>query len=184
MGDELDKHSYNFHLIDPDLPSAHDEEKLAMEVLRPLYLTFPEMDILDSNHSSLAHRRAKKAGISSNCLKSINEMIHAPKGWKRHDHLIVKCSNGKDVYFAHSIEKNTLLAATRLGMNLAQGHWHTLFNIQYTESATQTIWGAQVGCLIDDNSLASAYNEVFAKRPILGALVIVDGEPILEKLNV
>ena len=50
IGDELDKHAMSFHDSDPDLPSAGDELKLSIPVIKQLEKMYPKMDLLDSNH--------------------------------------------------------------------------------------------------------------------------------------
>ena len=63
VGDELDKHAMSFHDSDPDLPSAGDELKLSLPIIKQMETLFPKMDLLDSNHGSLVYRRALKHGI-------------------------------------------------------------------------------------------------------------------------
>ena len=63
IGDEVDKHAMSFHDSDPDLPSAGDELKLSLPVIKQLEKLFPKMDLMDSNHGSLVYRRALKHGI-------------------------------------------------------------------------------------------------------------------------
>ena len=61
IGDEVDKHAMSFHDSDPDLPSAGDELKQSLPIIKELEALFPKMDLLDSNHGSLVYRRALKA---------------------------------------------------------------------------------------------------------------------------
>ena len=58
IGDELDQHAISMHDSDPDLPSAGDELKLAKTHVKELEKIFPDMTLVDSNHSSLVYRRA------------------------------------------------------------------------------------------------------------------------------
>lgn len=67
-------------------------------------------------------------------------------------------------------------------MSCVQGHFHEKFKIYYWANPLGLYWAMQVGCLIDDDSLAFAYNNVNLKRPIIGCGVIVDGVPILEAM--
>ena len=66
-----------------------------------------------------------------------------------------------------------------MGMNVVQGHYHTEFSIHYSSSPAQLIWSMQVGCLINDRSLAFAYNKTTLKRPILGVGMVIDSQPKL-----
>jgi hypothetical protein len=40
-------------------------------------------------------------------------------------------------------------------------------------------WSMMVGCLIDDKSMAFAYNKVNSQRVILGCGIIINGQPKL-----
>ena len=73
-----------------------------------------------------------------------------------------------------------------IGCNFVQGHHHGVFDIAYLGTPYSLNWGMTVGCLIDDASLAFAYNKNTLKRPIIGCGAILDGQPkllpmILEK---
>ena len=69
--------------------------------------------------------------------------------------------------------------AQQMGCNVVQGHYHTEFNIAYASSPNQLYWSMQVGCSIDDKSLAFHYNKTTAIRPIIGHGMIIDGIPRL-----
>lgn len=179
LGDEVDAHNMSFHDSDPDLLSAGDELQAAIEHLRPYYKLFPEMDILDSNHGSMVFRKAKHHGIPVKYIKSYNEVLDAPAGWKWHNKLIVRASNGQQIFFAHGLKSNGLALAQMTGMPCVQGHYHTEFNIKYYSSPLLLNWSMQVGCSIDDKSRAFDYNKVTGQRPIIGHGIIIDGLPKL-----
>ena len=69
--------------------------------------------------------------------------------------------------------------AQQMGMCCVQGHYHTEFNIKYASSPSQLYWSMQVGCSIDDDSLAFAYNKTTLGRPIIGHGIVIDGQPKL-----
>ena len=73
IGDEVDKHAMSFHDSDPDLPSAGDELKESLPIIKQIETLFPKMDLLDSNHGSLVYRRALKHGIPKAYLRDYNE---------------------------------------------------------------------------------------------------------------
>jgi hypothetical protein len=179
IGDEVDHHALSFHDSDSDLPSAGDELEMAIERLSELYDMFPKVDVIDSNHGSMSLRKAKHHGIPIKYLKSIEEVLEAPDGWKWHRDLKIKLPNGQVVYFHHGLKKNCLAVAQQMGMNVVQGHYHTEFNIQYSSSPSQLIWSMQVGCLVDDDSLAFAYNRTNLGRPIIGIGMIINSIPVL-----
>jgi hypothetical protein len=178
LGDEVDKHGLSFHDSDPDLPSAGDELKLAKKYLKKLYKLFPEMDLVDSNHGSLAYRKAKAMGMPQAYIRDYNDVLDAPPGWVWHDELIL--SDGRtEIMIRHQFKKNPLICAQQMGMCVIQGHFHENFDLQYVSSPNKLIWAMTVGCLIDKKSLAFTYNKTNYKRPILGCSIIVDGQPQL-----
>lgn len=179
VGDELDKHAMSFHDSDPDLPSAGDELQVAMKSLIPLYKLFPEVDLIDSNHGSMHYRKGKHHGIPRKYLKSYNEILEAPVGWVWSNDLKLTCSDGNTVYFHHGLKKNGLQVAQQMGMNFVQGHFHTEYCIGYSSTPDKLLWNMSVGCLIDDGSLAFAYNKTTLGRPIIGLGVIIEGQPEL-----
>ena len=82
IGDELDKHAMSFHDSDPDLPSAGDELRMSLPIIKELEKLFPQMDLMDSNHGSLVYRRALKHGIPKAYLRNYNDFLEVGKGWK------------------------------------------------------------------------------------------------------
>jgi metallophosphoesterase superfamily enzyme len=182
VGDEQDLHAASFHDSDPDLMSAGDELKAAREFLGEVESLFPEMDILSSNHGDLYYRKAKHHGIPMHVIKSYNDVLGVGKGWKWHSELVVELPDGKKVYFCHGKSQNGLKLSQNMGMSCVQGHYHNSFNIQYWSSPLELHFSMQVGCLVDDKSLAMAYNKLTVNRPIIGCGLIIDGVPILEAM--
>jgi len=179
VGDEADKHAMSFHDSDPDLPSAGDELKKTIKLLKPLYKLFPKMDLVDSNHGSMAFRKAKHHGIPTKYLRDYGEILEAPKGWVWHSTLTIDLPTGQKLFICHGMQKCGLKLASSMGMCTLQGHYHTEFNIKYGSSPSQLYWSMQIGCLINDKALAFAYNKITPSRPIIGTGVIIDGYPYL-----
>jgi hypothetical protein len=181
IGDEIDYHAISFHQHDPDLLSPSDELKSAIDKISPLFKIFPKMVLLESNHGSLVYRKGKHAGLPRHVFKSYREIIGAPKGWEWMPEFTLFEQN---VYFHHGKSANGLKLSQSLGMNCVQGHYHSQFNIQYWSSPTGRRWSMHVGCLIDNSSLAFAYNKNTLPTPILGCGVIIDSQPILIPMTV
>lgn len=182
VGDEQDIHANSFHVPDPDLMSAGDELKAARKFLGELYEIMPDMDILSSNHGDLFYRKAKHHGIPLHVMKSYNDVLGVGDGWRWHSDLVVDLPNGKNVYFCHGKSQNGLKLSQNMGMSCVQGHYHNSFNIQYWSSPLELHFSMQVGCLVDDKSLAMAYNKLTVNRPIIGCGLIIDGVPVLEAM--
>jgi hypothetical protein len=182
LGDELDYHAISYHEADPNLPGVSDELKSAIGRIKPLFDLFPEMDILESNHGSLVYRKAKTAGLPAHVFKTYNEILGAPKGWKWHFDLTLKLSNGSLLYCHHGKTADGLKLSQSMGMCTVQGHFHEKFGIQYWGNPIGLFWHMQLGCLVDNHSLAFAYNKNNLKRPIIGTGVAINGLPILEPM--
>ena len=178
IGDEVDLHSLSFHDHDPNLLSPSDELETSIKMLKHIYKTFPEVDLLESNHGSLVYRKGKALGLPRDVFKSYREILCAPKGWKWHFDLTIKTPSG-DVYFTHGKTAGTGKLSQSMGMNAVQGHYHEKFEIFYWSSPQGLFWDMRVGCLVDDKSLAMAYNNTNIKRPIIGCGIIIDGHPKL-----
>jgi hypothetical protein len=183
LGDEVDKHAMSFHDHDPDGYSAGHELDAAIYRLRPIYALFPRVDLLTSNHGSLAYRKALHHGIPKKYMRPYREVLGAPEGWVWHRHLIVR-SGKTDVFFCHGLSSDVMKVVHRVGMSAVQGHFHTKFEITYTSGFVgEDRYGATAGCLVDDAAYALAYNKMHLDRPILGCMTITKGSPQLWKMH-
>ncbi len=181
-GDELDKCALSYHENDADLPSAGDELKNSIPIIQKLFKMFPKMDILESNHGSLIWRKAKTHGIPRHYIKSYNDVLGVDDGWKWSFDLTIDLPNGQKCYFHHGKTSDVVKLSQQMGMNAIQGHYHESFSCNYWGNSTGLYWAVQSACLIDDESLAFSYNNVNIKRPVIGTVVIIDSQPILEPL--
>jgi hypothetical protein len=179
MGDEQDAHALNYHEHDPDCPGAGDELKETIKALQPLYKLFTSVEVCESNHGSMVWRRALTHGIPRAVFKSSREQIEAPQGWRWHEHIILKASSGEDIYFHHGKSATPGKLARNMGMCAVEAHFHSKFEIHYCATPNKLYWGAHVGSLCDDDSLAMAYGKRSMEKPIKGCLMIVGGYPIL-----
>jgi len=178
-GDEIDSHAMSFHDHDPDLPSPGHELEQAIESLKPIYKLFPEADVLESNHGSLFYRKGKHHGFPRHVLKSYRDIIKAPQGWNWHEEIIIQFSNGKKAVAHHGYSQNILMASKRRAMSIIQFHFHSSFSIQYWHNRDDQFFAMQCASLVDDTSLAMAYNKLTIERPINGCGGVIDGLPRL-----
>ena len=177
MGDELDQHAISMHDSNPDLHSAGDELRLAKTYVKELEGIFPDMTLLDSNHSSLVYRRALKYGLPKAYLKHYNEFLDVGKGWKWVDDLTISLNDGSRCFFTHGMSANVLQIAQKMGMHAVQGHYHSKASIQYYSNPDNLNWAMQTGCLTNQQSLAFGYSKNFKDRFICSSAVIIDGQP-------
>ena len=182
LGDEVDCHALSFHDSDPDLPSAGDEIRRALPVIKELHDLFPVMDIIESNHGSLIWRKAKTNGIPKHYIKTYNNMLEVGDGWRWSYDLTIKLPNGTHCYIHHGKSNEVIKSSQLSGMSAVQGHYHEKFKIDYWGNANGLYFGLQCGCLIDDDAYAFSYNNCNLKRPIIGTGLIIDSQPILEPM--
>jgi hypothetical protein len=180
LGDELDYHAMSFHDSDPDLDSAGRELVLGLGYIDTLHEIFPKMDLLHSNHGSMAYRKAKHHGMPRHLLKSYNDVLGvSTDDWRWHESLVLRLPNGQLCKFVHGASGNVLAASQAIGMSLIQGHHHSLFELRYWSAGHGLHFAITSGCLIDDSSYAYAYNKVQIKRPLIGVTFIENSLPYL-----
>lgn len=177
LGDEVDYHALSFHDSDPDLDSAGPELEKAIKFLKPIYKLFPKVDVIESNHGSLVYRKAMSAGIPRRALKSYNDTLEAPRGWKWHFELKIKLSDGHWCYFHHGKSSKPEELSKEEGTNAIQGHYHSKFHATYWRNSSGLYWNAHCGYLAHHDSLAQAYAKNNLKRGIVGAMIILNGHP-------
>jgi len=178
IGDEVDFHALSYHESNPDLPSAGDELEDAIKALQPIYKLFPEVTVIESNHGSMVLRKALTGGIPTKAIRSYNEVLDAPKGWKWVFDTTVNTNMGP-VYFCHGKTGTPGALAKLYGQSCCQGHFHERAQITYISTPDKLMFDAHTGCLADDKSLALGYNKINPKRPIVSILIIINGIPSL-----
>ena len=176
IGDEADFHDSSFHDSDPDLDSSGIELEKAIKSLKPIYKLFPKVIVVESNHGSMVMRKALVGKIPRKAIKSYNDILDAPKGWKWVFDVILKTPLGP-VYFCHGKSGSPGRLASQYGMSCVQGHFHEKAQIQYISTPEKLMFDAHTGCLANDKSLALGYNKINPKRPIVSLLVIENGIP-------
>lgn len=151
-------------------------------MIKQLKKMFTKMDILESNHGSLAYRRAKANGIPRGYLKSYNDVLGVDSDWVWHYDMTITLPNKDKVYLHHGKTADIKKLSMSLGMCAVSGHYHETFKVDYWANSLGLYWGMNVGCLINDKSLAFAYNNCNLKRPIVGTGLIIDSQPVLVPL--
>ena len=178
IGDLLDQHALSFHDSSPELYSAGMELDKAKEYVKELESIFPKLIEVDSNHSSMIYRRALKHGLPRAYLKEYGDFLETKK-WKWVDDLTLTMSNGQRCFFTHGRSADVLKVSQTMGMSAVQGHYHTKFVISWWANPDNLFFGMNVGCLIDQKSMAFNYAKNFRTRFIIGCGIIIDGIPRL-----
>ena len=176
MGDELDFSASSYHESSTELYNPSRELEEGKKVIRELEKMFPSMRLLDSNHGSMAFRKANTAGLAQSLLKPYNEMLGVSKKWTWHNTLTLQTPMGS-VYFVHQQSSNVLQVCSAVSMNVVQAHYHTKACIHYTSSPERLMWAMNTGCLINKNHLAFKYSRIIVKRPVLSLSVVDNGIP-------
>lgn len=183
LGDELDNHRLGFWPSDLTLYDASTELIKGRKVIREVAKMFPEVQCVESNHTSRVYRAGNKANIVDELLPSYLKLLDIEDcnwTWENEIHIKVK---GKSTVLIHNAGTNVFLTSQRYGCSLVAGHIHTKQKIEYWQSPTGRSFGMQVGCLCDDSSPAYKYNIGQVMRPILGCAVIINGKPRLIEMN-
>lgn len=179
LGDEVDFHALSYHESDPDLDSAGPELEKAISLLKKLYKLFPRTEVLESNHGSLVYRKAKTAGIPKRALREYRELLEAPKTWSWHYELRVRLPTNQSLYLHHGKTQKQGSLSLQESSCSAQGHFHTKFHITYWRNSQGLYWDMHCGYLGDHDSMAFAYDKSNLPKGIVGAAIILDGQPKL-----
>ena len=176
IGDEVDQHALSRFPHDPDGHSAGQEYKLAAKFMQRLYNRFPEVNACYSNHTDRIFRKAFEAGIPRAYLKSIKEFMGAPVGWDWKSEWRIH-----DIIFTHGdsakgTQPHKLLVQSNLCSTVI-GHHHSCPGVAYVANDRETLFGMNVGCLVDKDAYAFHYTKYNRNKPVLGCGVIMEGRP-------
>lgn len=175
MGDEIDAAAFSVKWpVNPDLPSASDELKYAIEKLQPFYKEFPDVEVCSSNHGQRIFRKARVSGLPSAVIRRYQEILEYPEGWHYADEFEID-----GVLFQHGDSFNR--TSWRDGHKLMKqsfviGHIHSACGVLYSQSRNRRYFSAQFGCLIDPRHAAFDYGKHSLEKPVIGCGVILSGE--------
>lgn len=176
IGDETDQHALSRYPHNPDGMSAGKELEQANKFMRRLYARFPKAFACFSNHTDRIFRKAFEVGIPRAYLRSIKEFMDAPDGWHwdrewRLDNIIFTHGDSAKGGQPHKLLAQSNLCSTVIG------HHHSSPGVAYLANDKQTIFGMNVGCLIDRESYAFHYTKFNRYQPVLGCGVVLHGVP-------
>ena len=184
LGDTLDQYNFSRYPKDPSGLSISSEMKKSRKCVAELGKLFPKVDVMSSNHCERLYSKATSGGIPREFIKPYKELIGAPDGWKWHTDLTLTVDKTREkIYFCHERSSNPLALAKSIGMNVVHGHLHASQGVQYFANPLRQLFAVTTGCLISDEGAPFKYNKSNLFRPICGAVVIVDGDPIILRLK-
>jgi hypothetical protein len=176
IGDEVDQHCIGRFDTDPAAMGAAEELKASVKKLRKWYRAFPEVSVCMSNHTQRIYRGAFHAGIPEEYLRPVNEWLQAPYGWTWEDSFLID-----NVRYEHGDAQGGMYAARNLAVRNRRstviGHHHSHGGVFYIANDDEMIFGMNVGCLIDQSSMAFKYAKLAAFKPTLGCGVVIQGVP-------
>lgn len=183
MGDTLDQYSVSRYPKHPGSDDVVRELKKAKKVVSKVASLFPRLDILASNHCDRLYKKATVAGIPREYLLPYNELIGAPKGWKWHQEMSITFDSTREkLFLVHTLAGPTLSLSKNFGCNVAVGHKHNNFGIQWHTTPSSSHYAIDVGCLVSDEGYPFSYNKGNVFRPTRGCVMILEGEPLLIKM--
>lgn len=181
-GDELD--AFHGGLYPKGTEYTHTpsgEIAIAKQKMKEWYAAFPKMKVAISNHGLRWLKKATAAEIPSELLRQYREVFEAPIGWQWKEEWIIDCKHPWRLIhgMGYSGKDGARNAALDSGMSTAIGHLHSHAGISYikTQGRKETIWGFNVGSLIDIESFAFKYGKYSRAQPCLGiGVVLEDGK--------
>lgn len=182
LGDEIDSHAVSNYQADPDGLSAGKELEDAVECLKEWYAAFPRAFVCMSNHTMRPWIKMYGAGLPRRLQPKLREVLEAPDGWRWAEHWRI----GNVVYeHGDAIQGGEFPHATAMKRNMVStciGHHHGRFGVQWARTPHVMVFGMALGCLIDETSYAFAYGKKSKVKPILGAGVVLENQPMLAKM--
>ena len=180
IGDLADFHAISFHQKEFGLESIERELELARQQVTSLTDIFPEVEYLTGNHSALPARQAKEVGLPPSMLLSLADIMQLPEGWNvhpRHHDLVIDGVIYRHGDKGRSNQINAAFLNAQLEFqSVVQGHFHAQAGVTYGANQAKRYFGLQVGCGTDPRSPYMNYSRIYAKRPLLGCGIVIDGE--------
>lgn len=179
LGDITDQKIWSRWQKDVDDVSPSDEFIAAEKALKRLHTMFPKMVIIRGNHDVRILSKAVEAGIPAQMFNDVDQVFNY-KGWewiKSGKKLVIKTARGP-VLIVHGDEQGGTVAQKSriLGMSVIQGHTHKV-SITYTTTLNGTVFGAEMGCLMDVDSKAAKYAAANPVGSSIGFGVLKFGVP-------
>jgi predicted phosphodiesterase len=178
IGDIIDWTAITFHAKHPELPGPADEYRLTLNKVKKWEKAFPDMKVCIGNHDARPARKCMNADVPEFLLRRYNDIWQTPDWQWREEFLI------DDVYYSHGIGCGGIHPAFNkaksMGMSVVIGHIHSAAGIKWQCSPRHRFFGMDTGCGVDVDALQFAYGKHFARRPVLGCGVVLDGIPYYE----
>jgi hypothetical protein len=183
IGDIVDNHYSSFHATDPGGMGGDDELDYAIERLDAWHQEFPDADVILGNHDKIVLRKIFKEGVSKRWIRRFSDVLEVPS-WQ-----FVEGIEYDNVKYTHGLKggavNGAMTKAKNRGKSLVQGHWHSRSYVRWHVTDNDRIFAMQVGCGVDEDAYAMAYNEDPMERWILSCGVVLENGtlPIVEPMK-
>lgn len=179
LGDLTDQKIWSRWQKDTDDASPSEEFLAAEKCLKKIHKMFPKMVIIRGNHDTRILSKSIEAGIPAQMFNDVDSVFNYT-GWTwigQNEKLIIKTPRGP-ILFVHGDEQGGTVAQKSriLGHSVIQGHTHKV-SVTYTTTMKGTIFGAEMGCIMDTKSKAAKYAAANPVGSSVGFGVVKFGVP-------
>ena len=177
IGDFIDHHALSFHDSEPMLKCVTADYESAHARPAAWHKPFPRAKLIPGNHDRPPARQRRKTAEELHRRHRLPaDVERPPQAWDVQDSISIDgilYHHGETAGGVNGFRKD---AETRMRCTVT-GHNHSNFGVSYTATDQELVWGLAVGCGVDQRSLAFAYGKHFAKTPVIGCGVVIDGVP-------
>lgn len=177
IGDLVDWASISYHPKAPSLKNADAEFDRAWTQVREIAAAFPVADWLIGNHDSLTERQATDLGLPLRVLKDYKDLWELP-GWTVTPRFKALEIDGVRYSHGETGRGGVFPAAAQAADSFQStviGHYHAAAGVMFKANENARYFGMNVGCGVDYHTAAMQYGVKFARKPVLGCGIVIDG---------
>ena len=179
-GDIMDFHAQSRHVSEVDAWNPKKEYQKAIAFTEELCEVFPKGDLVCGNHDLVPQRQMKEIGLLPSMLKESHDLYGMGEDWNIHPLFHVIDPEGWNVLVEHGIgsggKYGCANTAKEKRCSYVQGHTHSAAAVIYSSNYNSTIFGMNVGCLVDHESLAMRYGKYGTRKGVLGCGLVYSGQ--------
>lgn len=177
IGDVVDHHCASFHQANPTAAGPDAEADAAHAGIQRWAAVFERATVTIGNHDERVHRLAASVRVPPRFVQDYARVWDTPR-WKW-----VTETTVDGVRYLHGTglggQAPALSAAVRSMRSTVCGHVHSVAGTRWAcGPGARRVFGMDTGCGVDDEHPAMGYGRDLVRRPVLGAGVVLDGEPL------
>ena len=187
IGDIVNNGLIAYHEFDPDWPySPAQEIELSRKRVKIWEDCFPNAHVMSGNHDWLPYRKAKTAGIPRYMMRD-PEAIWETTSWTWHNRFDTYIYD--DVAYRHGDKGKggqnnpAFRNAKENFISMVQGHLHAQCGIEWYANEFQKVFGMQVGCGMDWQTMEMDYGQKFNQKPMISCGIVYEGKPYIEVMD-